>query len=103
MAAMRCDIRLYWTGLRGNVGCVERGHEFVAEIVGLQVLLTGFESDSMGLMILMMIEAMLCSSLKTSDVLGAKAVAMLVPRIGTTDVGGVKEKSLISCFFKAKI
>lgn len=64
MAAMRCDIRLYWTGLRGNVGRAERGHEFVAEIVGLQVLFNGFESDSMGLMILMLIGAILCSSLR---------------------------------------
>ena len=35
--------------------------------------------------------------------LGAKAAALLVPWIGTTDVGGVKEKSLVSCFFMAKI
>ena len=52
---------------------------------------------------LMMIGAMLCSSLKTSDVFWMKAAALLVPGIGTTDVGGVKEKSLISCFFRAKI
>lgn len=69
MAAMRCDIRLYWTGLRGNIGRAERGHEFVAEIVGLQVLLNGFESNSMGLMILMMIREMLCFPLKISLVL----------------------------------
>lgn len=103
MAAMRCDIRLYWTGLMGNVGCVERGHEFVAEIVGLQVLLTGFESDSMGLMILMMIEAMLCSSLKTSDVLGRRLLPCWCRGLEQLMFGGVKEKSLISCFFKAKI
>ena len=52
---------------------------------------------------LMMIGAMSCSSLKTSDVLMVKAAALFVPGIGTTDVGGVKEKSLISCFFRAKI
>jgi hypothetical protein len=52
---------------------------------------------------LMMIGAMLCYSLKTSDVLEVKAAALLVPGIGTTDVGGVKEKSLMSCFFRAKI
>lgn len=55
-----------------NVGCAERGHEFVAEIAGIQVQLNDFESDSMGLMILMMIGAMLCSSLKTSLVLGRR-------------------------------
>ena len=47
--------------------------------------------------------AMSCSSLKTSDVLVVKAAALLVPGIGTTDVGGMNEKSLISCFFRAKI
>lgn len=55
-----------------NVGRAERCHEFVAEIAGLQVVLNDFESDSMGLMILMMIGAMLCSSLKTSLVLGRR-------------------------------
>ena len=52
---------------------------------------------------LMMIGAMSCSSLKTSDVLEVKAAALLVPGIGATDVGGINEKSLISCFFRAKI
>ena len=47
--------------------------------------------------------AMLCSSLKTSEVLGVKAVDLLVPGRVTTEVGGMKEKSLISCFFRAKI
>ena len=37
---------------------------------------------------LMMIGAMLCYSLKTSDVLAVKAAALLVPGIGATDVGG---------------
>ena len=47
--------------------------------------------------------AMLCSSLKTSEVLGVKAVDLLVPGIMTTNVEGINEKSLISCFFRAKI
>ena len=51
----------------------------------------------------MMIGAMLCSSLKTSLVLGRKAAEALAPGMVTTDVGGIKEKSLISCFFRAKI
>ena len=52
---------------------------------------------------LMMIGAMLCSSLKTSDVLEVKAEEAWVPGMVTTDVDGIKEKSLISCFFRAKI
>ena len=52
---------------------------------------------------LMMIGAMLCSSLKTSDVLEVKAADLLVPGMVPTDVGGMNEKSLISCFFRAKI
>ncbi len=36
---------------------------------------------------LMMIGEMLCSSLKTSDVLEVKAAALFVPGIGATDVG----------------
>ena len=52
---------------------------------------------------LMMIGAMLCSSLKTSDVLAVKAAEALAPGMVTTDVGGINEKSLISCFFRAKI
>ena len=51
---------------------------------------------------LMMIGAMLCSSLKTSDVLEMKAAEAWVPGKVTTDVGGINEKSLISCFFKGK-
>ena len=47
--------------------------------------------------------AMLCSSLKTSEALGVKAVDLLVPGRVATEVGGMKEKSLISCFFRAKI
>ena len=47
---------------------------------------------------LMMIGAMLCSSLKTSDVLEVKAAEAWVPGMVTTDVGGINEKSLISCF-----
>ena len=46
--------------------------------------------------------AMLCCSLKTSLVLGVKAAALLVPGMVTTDVGGINEKSLISCFFEGK-
>ncbi len=52
---------------------------------------------------LMMIGAMLCSSLKTSDVLEVKAADAWAPGMVTTDVGGINEKSLISCFFRAKI
>ena len=52
---------------------------------------------------LMIIGAMLCSSLKTSDVLEVKAAEAWAPGIVTTDVGGINEKSLISCFFRAKI
>lgn len=48
-------------------------------------------------------EHMLCSSLKTSDVLEVKAAEALAPGMVTTDVGGINEKSLISCFFRAKI
>ena len=48
---------------------------------------------------LMKIGAMLCSSLKTSDVLEVKVADLLVPGMVTTDVGGMNEKSLISCFF----
>lgn len=50
MAAMRWYIRLYWNGGMGglpsveNVGRAERCHEFMAEIVGFQVMLNGFES-----------------------------------------------------------
>ena len=51
----------------------------------------------------MMIGAMLCSSLKTSDVLEVKAAEALALGMMTTDVDGIKEKSLISCFFRAKI
>ena len=47
---------------------------------------------------LMMIGAMLCSSLKTADVLEVKAAEALAPGSVTTDVGGINEKSLISCF-----
>ena len=32
-----------------------------------------------------------------------KAADLLVPGMVTTDVGGMNEKSLISCFFRAKI
>ena len=52
---------------------------------------------------LMTIGAMLCSSLKTSEVLAVKAAEALAPGMVTTDVGGINEKSLISCFFRAKI
>ena len=52
---------------------------------------------------LIMIGAMSFSSLKTSDVLEVKAAEAWVPGIVTTDVGGINEKSLISCFFRAKI
>ena len=52
---------------------------------------------------LMMIGVILCSSLKTSDVLEVKAAEALAPGMVTTDVGGMNEKSLISCFFRAKI
>ena len=52
---------------------------------------------------LMKIGAMLCSSLKTSNVLEVKAAEAWVPGMVTTDVGGIYEKSLISCFFRAKI
>ena len=52
---------------------------------------------------LIMIGAMLCSSLKTSDVLEVKAAETWVPGMVTTDVGGINEKSLIYCFFRAKI
>ena len=52
---------------------------------------------------LMMTWAMSCSSLKTSDVLEVKAAEAWVPGMVTTDVGGMNEKSLISCFFRAKI
>ena len=51
----------------------------------------------------MMIGAMLCSSLKTSDVLEVKAAEAWAPGMVTTDVGGMNEKSLIFCFFRAKI
>ena len=51
----------------------------------------------------MMIGAMLCSSLKTSDILEVKAADAWAPGMVTTDVGGINEKSLISCFFRAKI
>ena len=51
----------------------------------------------------MIIGAMLCSSLKTSDVLEVKAAEAWAPGIVTTDVGGINEKSLIYCFFRAKI
>ena len=51
----------------------------------------------------MMIGVILCSSLKTSDVLEVKAAEALAPGMVTTDVGGMNEKSLISCFFRAKI
>lgn len=47
--------------------------------------------------------AMSRSSLKTSLVLVVKAADLLVPGRVTTEVGGMKEKSLISCFFRAKI
>jgi hypothetical protein len=40
---------------------------------------------------------------KTSDVLEVKAVEACVPGMVATDVGGINEKSLISCFFMAKI
>ena len=52
---------------------------------------------------LMMIGAMLYSSLKTSLVLEVKAAEALAPGSVTTDVDGINEKSLISCFFRAKI
>lgn len=40
---------------------------------------------------LMMIDAMLCSSLKTSDVLEVKAAEAWVPGMVTTDVDGIKK------------
>ena len=46
--------------------------------------------------------AMLCCSLKTSLVLGVKAAEAWVLGRVTTDVGGINEKSLISCFFEGK-
>ena len=52
---------------------------------------------------LMMIGAILCSSLKTSLVLVVKAAEVWVPGMVATDVGGINEKSFISCFFMAKI
>lgn len=52
---------------------------------------------------LMMIGAMSFSSLKTSDVLEVKAAEAWAPGMVATDVGGINEKSLISCFFRAKI
>ena len=52
---------------------------------------------------LLMMGAILCSSLKTSDVLEVKAAEALAPGMVTTEVGGMNEKSLISCFFRAKI
>ena len=52
---------------------------------------------------LMMIGAMLCSSLKTSDVLEVKAAEAWAPGMLWTDIGGINEKSFISCFFRAKI
>ena len=39
----------------------------------------------------MMIGAILCSSLKTSDVLEVKAAEALAPGMVTTDVGGINE------------
>lgn len=53
--------------------------------------------------LLMKIGAMLCFSLKTSDVLVVKAAETWASGIVTTDVGGINEKSLIYCFFRAKI
>ena len=50
---------------------------------------------------LMMTGAMSCS--QTSLVLGVKVADLLVPGIGATDVGGEQKKSLMSCFFRAKI
>lgn len=52
---------------------------------------------------LMKIGAMSLSSLKTSDVLVVKAAEAWVPGMVATDVGGINEKPLISCFFRAKI
>lgn len=52
---------------------------------------------------MVLIGAILCSSLKTSDVLEVKAVEAWAPGMVTTYVGGINEKSLISCFFRAKI
>ena len=52
---------------------------------------------------LMMIGAKLCSSLKSSDVLEVKVAEAWAPGMVTTDFGGMNEKSLISCFFRAKI
>lgn len=52
---------------------------------------------------LMKIGAMSFSSLKTSDVLVVKAAEAWAPGMVATDVGGINEKSLISCFFRAKI
>ena len=51
----------------------------------------------------MKMSAMLCSSLKTLLVLVVKAAEAWLPGMVTTDVGGMKEKSLISWFFRAKI
>ena len=46
---------------------------------------------------LMMIGAMLCSSLKTSEVLEVKTAALLVPGIGATDVRGkMKNRSYLA-------
>ena len=52
---------------------------------------------------LMKMGAMSFSSLKTSEVLVVKAAEAWVPGMVATDVGGINEKSLISCFFMAKI
>lgn len=52
---------------------------------------------------LMKMDAMSFSSLKTSDVLEVKATEAWAPGMVATDVGGINEKSLISCFFRAKI
>ena len=52
---------------------------------------------------LMKIGAMSLSSLKTSDLLVVKAAEAWVQGMVATDVGGINEKPLISCFFRAKI
>lgn len=52
---------------------------------------------------LIKIGAMSFSSLKTSEVLVVKAAEVWVPGMVATDVGGINEKSFISCFFMAKI
>ena len=52
---------------------------------------------------LMKIGAMSFSSLKTSEVLVVKAAEAWVTGMVATDVGGINEKSLISCFFRARI